>query len=88
MCEALRELMKDEIEKDIREREEQQYERGIEQGIERGIERGMEQGIAKGTLETLKGLVRDGLLELKVAAERANMTVESFTAELNKAGAK
>ena len=84
--------MKDEIEKDIREREEQQYERGIErgieQGIERGIERGMEQGIAKGTLETLKGLVRDGLLELKVAAERANMTVESFTAELNKAGAK
>ena len=80
MCEALRELMKDEIEKDIREREEQQYERGIE--------RGMEQGIAKGTLETLKGLVRDGLLELKVAAERANMTVESFTAELNKAGAK
>ena len=80
MCEALRELMKEEIEKDIREREEQQYERGIE--------RGMEQGIAKGTLETLKGLVRDGLLELKVAAERANMTVESFTAELNKAGAK
>ena len=72
MCEALRELMKDEIEKDIREREEQQFERGI----------------AKGTLETLKGLARDGLLELKVAAERANMSVESFTAELNKAGAK
>ena len=76
MCEALRELMKDEIEKDIREREEQQYERGIEQGI------------AKGTLETLKGLVRDGLLELKVAAERANMTVDSFSAELSKAGTK
>ena len=76
MCEALRELMKDEIEKDIRERENKLIERGIEQGI------------AKGTLETLKGLARDGLLELKVAAERANMTVESFTAELNKAGAK
>ena len=68
MCEALRELMKDEIEKDIRERENKLIERV--------------------TLETLKGLVRDGLLELKVAAERANMTVESFTAELNKAGAK
>ena len=64
MCEALRELMKDEIEKDV------------------------QQGKAKASLETLKGLVRDGLLELKVAAERANMTVESFSAELNKAGAK
>ena len=64
MCEALRELMKDEIEKDV------------------------QQGMAKASLETLKRLVRDGLLELKVAAERANMTVESFSAELNKAGAK
>ena len=72
MCEALRELMKDEIEKDVQQ----------------GIEQGIEQGIARGSLETLIGLVRDGLLELKVAAERANMTVESFTAELSKAGAK
>jgi predicted HTH domain antitoxin len=37
-------------------------------------------------LETLIGLVKDGLLSLNVAAERANMTVEEFkekTAELN-----
>ena len=52
------------------------------------IETDVQQGMAKASLETLKRLVRDGLLELKVAAERANMTVESFSAELNKAGAK
>ena len=56
--------------------------------IEKDIRERENKLIERGALETLKGLVRDGLLELKVAAERANMSVESFTVELNKAGAK
>ena len=47
---------------------------------------GIEIGIEKGVLKTLFGLVKDGLLSLAVAAERANMTIEEFkekTAELN-----
>ena len=55
-------------------------------GIEIGIEKGIEIGVEKGVLKTLFGLVKDGLLSLAVAAERANMTIEEFkekTAELN-----
>ena len=51
-----------------------------------GIEEGIEIGVEKGVLKTLFGLVKDGLLSLAVAAERANMTVEEFkekTAELD-----
>ena len=40
MCEALRDLFKDELQ--------EQYEAGISQGIEQGISRGIEQGISRG----------------------------------------
>ena len=43
-----------------------------------GREEGIEIGVEKGVLKTLFGLVKDGLLSLSVAAERANMTVEEF----------
>ncbi|WP_049944978.1 hypothetical protein [Butyrivibrio sp. AC2005] len=76
MCEALRELMKDEIEKDVKE--------GIEQGIERGIERGIEQGIERGRDEILFSLVHDGLLDVKEAAKRAGKSVKAFNSGMKK----
>ena len=62
MCEALKELFKEELE--------EQYSQGVSQGIS--------QGISQGVLTTLLQLVRDGLLNLSVAAERAQMSVEEF----------
>ena len=44
----------------------------------RGIEKGIEKGIGKGILKTLKNLVDDGIIDLKVAAERANMSEALF----------
>ena len=49
---------------------------------ERAIMEFREEGIEIGMLKTLFGLVKDGLLSLNVAAERANMTVEEFKAKL------
>ena len=40
MCEALRDLFKEELQ--------EQYEAGMSQGIEQGISQGIEQGISKG----------------------------------------
>lgn len=62
------------------------YNRGIEQGIEQGIERGIEQGIEKGRISgneegkirTLWGLVIDQLLDMDVAADRAQLSVAEF----------
>ena len=62
MCEALRELMKDEIEKDVN----------------RGIERGLEQGLEMGRDDTLYSLVHENLLGIEIAAMKANKTVEQF----------
>ena len=47
MCEALRRLMKDEIEQELAK----ELKQGIKQGIEQGIEQGKEQGIAQGLAE-------------------------------------
>ena len=44
MCEALRELMKDEIEKELENKLEQGRKQGLEQGLEEGLEQGLEQG--------------------------------------------
>ncbi|WP_026494431.1 hypothetical protein [Butyrivibrio sp. WCD3002] len=80
MCEALRELMKDEIEKDVKEG----IERGLEQGLERGLEQGLEQGIERGRDEVLFSLVHDGLLDVKEAAKRAGKTVKAFNSGMKK----
>lgn len=40
MCEALRELMKDEIEKELENKLQQGRKQGLEQGLEEGLERG------------------------------------------------
>jgi hypothetical protein len=62
MCEALRELMKDEIEQEVAQ--------------------GKAQGRAEGAKDLLFGLVRDGLLSVKDAAARLNLSEAAFVAEM------
>ena len=67
MCEALRELFKDELKEG--------YERGIAQGIERGIEQGIERGIEQGRLE---GMI-EACKSLGVSKDVVfNMVMEKF----------
>ena len=56
MCEALRELMAD----DLKNAEKQGIEKGIEQGIEQGIEKGIEQGVNKHIVELVCKKLRKG----------------------------
>lgn len=44
----------------------------------------IKEGKAEGILETLAGLVKDGLLTCKEAASRANMTEAAFEAAMKK----
>ena len=48
------------------------------EGRAEGRAEGMAEGMNKGILETLVGLVKDGLIPLAEAAKRANMTVSDF----------
>ena len=54
------------------------YNRGIEQGIEQGIEKGRISGNEEGKIRTLWGLVIDQLLDMDVAADRAQLSVAEF----------
>ena len=58
MCEALRELMKDEIEKDVNAAKEAAMAEGREIGISQGIEQGIEQGIVKGRDSLIDAVLR------------------------------
>jgi flagellar biosynthesis/type III secretory pathway protein FliH len=55
MCEALRELMKDEIDAEVAK------------GLERGIEQGLEQGLERGILSSINNL----MCSTKMTAEQA-----------------
>ena len=70
MCEALRLLMRDELE--------ESKELGIKQGIEQGIERGIEQGIEQGRLYEIISSVRDGDYSRERGAEKLGISVEKF----------
>ena len=48
-------------------------------GIEKGLEQGIEQGIEQGRDDTLISLVHDGLLDIRIAADRAGVSVDEFT---------
>lgn len=52
-----------------------------------GLAEGMEKGKAEGILFTLTSLVRDGILSVKDAAFRANMTESAFEAAMKKSQA-
>lgn len=58
MCEALRELMKDEIEKDVNAAKKIAIKEGREQGIAEGIAEGRAQGIAEGRTEGEANIIR------------------------------
>ena len=51
---------------------------GMEKGLAEGMEKGMEKGIVEGIVSTLSALVKDGILTLTQAAERAHMPVAEF----------
>lgn len=70
MCEALKELFKEELEE------------GRKEGRKEGIKEGIRRGTRIGAIAVLTQLVRDGLLSLSVAAERAQMSVEEFQKQL------
>ena len=62
------------------------YERLLSQGEARGITigkaEGRAEGRAEGILKTLVDLIRDGILSIRDAASRANMTEAEFTAQM------
>ena len=72
MCEAIEEMM--------REREEKGKAEGMVEGKAKGIAEGREEGM----IEILANLVKDGILTLKDAATRANMTESAFEAAVKK----
>ena len=51
---------------------------GRNEGIAEGMTKGIAEGITKGIIDTLAGLVKDGIISLAEAAKRANMTVSEF----------
>ena len=75
MCEAIEAMM--------RERE----EKGKAEGKAEGIAEGIAEGKTEGMVEILANLVKDGILTLKDAAARANMTESAFEAAVKKPSA-
>ena len=74
MCLAIEEMRRDAM----TERKEKGMEEGMEKGRREGMEEGMEKGRREGVFTTLAGLVKDGILTLTQAADRANMTAAEF----------
>ena len=50
----------------------------LAEGVIKGLAEGRKEGKAEGILSTLVGLVKDGILSLADAAQRAGMTVSEF----------
>lgn len=46
--------------------------------LEAREQRSEQRGIEIGTLQTLVGLVKDNLLSVKIAVQRANLSIEEF----------
>ena len=74
MCEALRELMKEEIEKekDIAIRE------GLAKGLAEGRTAGLAEGRAEGERKAYMDMVREGMISVSDAAKKLQMSEEEF----------
>ena len=74
MCEALRELMKEEIEKekDIAIRE------GLAKGLAEGRTAGLAEGRAEGERKAYMDMVREGMISVSDAAKKLQMSEEAF----------
>lgn len=57
---------------------EDQKEAGIQEGRKVGIKEGRKAGIQEGKFNVLLSLVQDGTLEINIAANKMNMTVDEF----------
>ena len=55
----------------------------LDRAENRGIQKGIQQGIQQGIMETLVSLVRDGILTIEEAANRADMTPEDFQKKMS-----
>ena len=62
--------------------EERGEKRGITIGEKRGITIGEKRGEARGIIKGFAALIRDGILTLRDAASRANMTEDEFSAQM------
>lgn len=58
--------------------------KAVEDMMNEREEKGKAEGRTEGKVDALAGLVRDGLLDIKVAAQRVNMTESAFAAEMKK----
>ena len=60
------------------------YAEGREEGREEGRAEGLKEGRVEGTFAALAGLVKDGLLSIREASKRVNMTEQEFEGKLQK----
>ncbi len=65
------------------QRDREKFEEGLAEGRAEGRAEGLAEGEAK-MLNTLLSLVNDGLLDIKEAAKRANLSVDEFKAAVSK----
>ena len=72
MCEALRQLMKEEIEEELKKNREQAIQQGLQQGFEQG------------RINQLIDLVKQNLLPVETAAQCAKMTLDEFKVAMEK----
>lgn len=84
--ERLQVLSQDEkkrMEYEAREKALRDYNEVMLEATERGIAKGMAAGEAIGRLKTLFDLVKDGILTISVAAEKAKMEPSEFERKYN-----
>ena len=53
----------------------------LEKGIEKGMEKGLKKGMEKGMMNTLFGLVKEGLITIPAAAQHTDMEPSEFERE-------
>ena len=84
MCKAIDDMM----EKRERKGRQEGIQKGIQKGIREGREKGIQEGKKAGQLEVLMELAMDGILSVKVAADKASMSVNDFEMQLEKVTSK
>ena len=80
MCKAIDDMME--------KRERKGRQEGIQKGIREGREKGIQEGKKAGQLEVLMELAMDGILSVKVASDKASMSVNDFEKQLEKVTSK
>jgi hypothetical protein len=59
---------------------------GYREGREEGLREGLQEGLREGTIRAIASLVRDGLLDVAVAAERAGVTEDEIRLAIDSNG--